>query len=76
MNLDDRIQHRFWDKHTITPKHHFVGNWQFDAEEEDEAILADTVARIAEKNGLSNNNVSCIFPLILRMLKSKSAWSN
>lgn len=67
-----------------TPFHQFVGNWAFPCNAADstneeaaatEANLADAIARVAELNGLSNNDVMHIFPLVLRMLKSKSDWT-
>ncbi len=67
-----------------TPIHDFVNNWAFPcnpADEKDEEYagseshLADAIARVAELNGLSNNDVMHIFPLVLRMLKSKSDWA-
>ncbi len=50
-------------------------NWSFPLNEEAEADLANAVAVVAKKNGLSNNDISYVFPYILRMLKSNSVWA-
>ena len=50
-------------------------NWTFDASNVDEMNLAETMSIVAKNNGLSCNDMLHIFPLVLRMLKSKSAWS-
>lgn len=72
----------------IYPTHDFVKNWCFRCETDkkviypesteiqDEALLAEMVARVASKNGLSANDVTHIYPAILRMLKSEIAWAN
>lgn len=40
-----------------------------------EANLCDAIARVAEINGMSSNDVQHIFPAVLRMLKSTSDWA-
>jgi hypothetical protein len=60
----------------IFPKHKFVNNWLFSINEEEEASLAHFIAAVGEKNGLTNSDIAKIFPFILRMLKSKSVWSD
>lgn len=60
----------------ISPVHPFVQNYVFPDGEDSEALLAHFTAEIAEKNGLDANDMQHIFPLILRMLKSKSEWAN
>ena len=59
----------------ITIHNEFCYNWQFPLEEEAEADLANAIAAVAKKNGLSNNDMSHVFPYILRMLKSNSVWA-
>ena len=59
----------------IYPTEKPVDNWQFSDHEENEAMLATCVARVAKTNGLSANDIQHAFPLILRMLKSKSVWA-
>lgn len=59
----------------IKPKHHFVKHWGFKENEESEASLANMMAEVAEKNGLSANDVMHLFPYVLRMLKSDIAWA-
>lgn len=63
------------DKIVIRPTHKFVKHWNFNSKEKFEAYLAHFVGEIAEKNGLTKNDVMHIFPLVLRMLKSKSLWA-
>ncbi len=59
----------------IFPANSLISNWQFKSEEESEAILANAIAEVADKNGLGINDIYHIFPLVLRMLKSKSVWA-
>lgn len=59
----------------VYPQHPYVNNWIFREDSEDEAHLALYVARVAEKNGMSINEVMNVFPFILRMLKSKNIWA-
>ena len=59
----------------IFPTHTFVKNWLFKDNEEDDALLAYYMAKIAQKNGLNKNDISHIFPLVMRMLKSSSDWA-
>jgi len=60
---------------TIYPAHPLVSNWQFSEDEEEEAFLAHYMAVVAEKNGMTCNDVMHIFPPILRILKSEIPWS-
>ena len=60
---------------SIFPTNPMISNWLFDANSEDEAILANQVAVVAEKNGMTSNDLQHIFPAILRMLKNDSKWS-
>lgn len=58
------------------PMHNFAHHWTFDAKtEQEEALLANCMAKVAEKNGLNTNDLVGMFPLVLRMLKSKSNWA-
>ena len=59
----------------VQPTHHLVDNWVFDEQDEDEALFAQFMAVIAEKNDISTNELSHIYPAILRMLKNKSEWA-
>jgi hypothetical protein len=52
-----------------------VQNWLFTEDNEDEAMLANQMAVVAEKNGLTVNDLQHLFPAVLRMLKSNSRWS-
>jgi len=63
------------DKKKVFPAHPYVSNWQFDENEINEATLAHFMAVVAEKNGLSNNEISHVFPIVLRILKSDIPWS-
>lgn len=60
---------------TVYPAHPMVSNWQFSDTEEEEAYLAHYMAVVAEKNGMTINDVMHVFPPILRILKSDIPWS-
>lgn len=60
----------------VFPAHEMVRNWVFTEAEEDEALLAHYMAAVAEKNGLSANDMMHLFPAVLRMLKSDITWAN
>lgn len=62
-------------KQKVFPAHPMVNNWLFDENEHDEAILANSMAVIAEKNGMTANDMMHLFPYVLRMLKSEIRWS-
>jgi hypothetical protein len=66
-----------WEKgeKQIFPCHPFVKSWWFKDGEEAEATLANSLAIVAEKNGLSSNDMHHLFPAILRMMKSDIEWS-
>lgn len=78
-NYEDDTLHNTWIgfKHWYTEQttHKFIKNWAFEDGEKDEEMLAVYIAKVAEKNGLNIDNVYQIFPLVLRMLKSKSEWA-
>lgn len=59
----------------VFPSHHMVKNWLFTEDEEAEAILAHYMAVVAEKNGMTANDLQHIFPAVLRMLKNNSTWA-
>lgn len=59
----------------VYPAHPMVQNWLFTQETEDEAILANQMAVLAEKTGMTANDLQHIFPAVLRMLKNQSNWS-
>lgn len=59
----------------VFPSHHMVVNWMFTESTEDEAILANSMAVVADKSGMTANDLQHIFPAVLRMLKNESAWS-
>lgn len=63
------------DGRKVFPTHPMVKNWVFGDDEEDEALLAHFMAKVAEKNGMNANDVMHIFPATLRMLKSESPWT-
>lgn len=62
-------------KAEVFPNHPFVKNWLFTEDEQEEAALAHHIAAVAEKNGMSANEVYQLFPAILRMLKSNIEWA-
>ena len=59
----------------VFPAHPIVGNWLFTEQTEDEACLAHFMAKVGEKNGMTANDLSHLFPAVLRMLKSNINWS-
>lgn len=59
----------------VFPTHWMVENWLFTEDTEEEATLANAMAVVAEKSGMDANNLSHLFPAVLRMLKNDSAWS-
>lgn len=74
----------------VFPKHNFIRIWMFSCEMQPnvdwiddegliecnlEANLADAMARVAESNGMSANDLQHLFPAVLRMLKSESKWA-
>jgi hypothetical protein len=59
-----------------SPENNLVSNWAFDETEKDEARLANFMAIVAQKNGISKNEMLNIYPMVLRMLKSKSLWAD
>lgn len=79
MNLDpDKMVLNFEYKgrvRSIFPAHPFAKHMLFRDGEEVEATLANACAVLAEKNGLSRNDFQHMFPLLLRMFKSQSEWT-
>lgn len=59
----------------VFPVHSMVQNWLFTEDTEVEAMLAHQMAVVAEKNGLTANDLQYLFPTVLRMLKDSSVWS-
>lgn len=59
----------------VFPAHSMVQNWMFTESTKDEAILANSMAVIAEKSGIDANDLQHIFPAVLRILKNNSAWA-
>ncbi len=59
----------------VFPAHPMVKNWLFTEDTEDEALLAHCMAVVAEKSGMTANDLHHIFPAVLRMLKNDSEWS-
>jgi len=59
----------------VFPAHWMAKTWLFTEAEQAEATLANSLAIVAEKNGLSANDLQHLFPAILRMLKSDIPWA-
>ena len=59
----------------VYPANWMVKNWLFQEDEKDEATLAHAMAVVAEKNGMSSNDLQHLFPAVLRMLKSDIEWA-
>jgi len=51
------------------------GKYATSEEAEMEANLLDAIAHVGSANGLTANDYNHLFPAILRMLKSNSAWA-
>lgn len=75
---------RYVPKNNYSPNFQAVKNWIFpydkDSEQDElraieEANLADALARVGSRNGLTVNDFQHLFPAILRMLKSSSEWT-
>lgn len=62
-------------KKEIFPTNPLVKSWQFEDGQEQEATLAQSMAEVAQKNGLSANELQHLFPAVLRMLKSNIEWA-
>jgi hypothetical protein len=60
---------------TTNTVHKFVANWVFEDNEHHEAVLANSIAEVADKNGLSVNDLQHIYPAILRRLRSDIYWA-
>lgn len=70
------INFNYSDKHyPVKPNNEMVKNWAFKENEVEEAKLAAVLAELAEKNGLSKNDLQHVFPAVLRIMKSNSEWS-
>jgi hypothetical protein len=56
--------------------HPLIQNWWFEENETAEVKLAEGITEVALKNGLDIDQITKIFPFILRMLKSTSPWAD
>lgn len=74
---DNQVLNYKWKKGVkeVFPAHKMVDNWLFTEHTEDEAMLAHSMAVVAEKSGLTANDLQHLFPAVLRMLKNDTAWS-
>ena len=59
----------------VFPANEMVKNWLFTEDTEKEATLANAMAIVAAKGGLTANDLQHIFPAVLRMLKNDTVWS-
>lgn len=59
----------------LYPDNHLVRNWRFEGDQESEALLCHYMAEVAEKNGISVNDLHHLFPAVLRMLCSDIEWA-
>lgn len=69
-----RFEYDQWAQ-VVYPKNWMVKNWLFQEDEIHEATLAHAMASVAEKNGMSSNDLQHLFPAVLRMLKSDIDWA-
>ena len=74
--MEDVLKYKYKNgKREVYPANPIVANWVFTEETEDEAMLAHYMAAVAQKNGLTANDMQHLFPAVLRMLKSKINWA-
>lgn len=74
--MEDFIKFRYENMELkFYPTHERIKYWQFNENEESEAILAQAMAMVGEKNKISTNDLQHLFPAVLRLLKSKSKWA-
>lgn len=75
--MDNQVLNFKWNKGVkqVFPAHKMVQNWLFDEHTEDEATLANSLAIVAEKSGMTANDLQHLFPYVLRMMKNNSNWS-
>lgn len=59
----------------VFPPHPMVANWLFDENTKEEAMLANYMAVVAERSGMTVNDLQHLFPAVLRMLKNETVWS-
>lgn len=59
----------------VFPANKMISNWLFTDSTEEEAVLANSMAIVAEKSGMNANDLQHLFPAVLRMLKNESNWS-
>lgn len=74
---DNQVLNYKWRKGVkeVFPAHKMVDNWLFTEDTEDEAMLANSMAVVAEKSGMTANDLQHLFPAVLRMLNNDTAWS-
>ena len=60
---------------TTNTVHRFVASWGFEDDEHHEAVLANAIAEVADKNGITANELHHIYPVILRILRSDIYWA-
>jgi len=63
-------------REVVFPEHRMCRNWMFELTEANEAILAYSMAIVAEQNGVSKNEFRHMFAITLRSLKSNSVWAS
>lgn len=60
----------------VFPTHDLVKNWMFTEDTQEEALLANAMAKVAEKSGMDANDLQHLFPAVLRILKNDTVvWS-
>ena len=59
----------------VFPANPLVQHWLFTEDCQDEATLCNAMAKVAEKNGMTVNDLQHLFPAVLRMLKSEINWA-
>lgn len=64
-----------FEKPLLKPINKLVRNMYLNEGDEAEANLLSAIGEVAEKNGVSVNEINHLFPAILRMLKSDCSWA-
>ncbi len=76
--LENNLTYKYENKgkvKSIFPAHNMIKYWKFTEDTKEEALFANQMAVIAEKNGMTANDLQHIFPAVLRMLKSNTTWA-
>ena len=75
-NEDKDVKYKSMRSNAIIPTHYMVKQMAFEGDTAfEEAKLVNAMAELADKTGMSANDVAHLIPAVLRMLKVKSPWT-